>query len=555
MSKSKSKLQKTIKGQKYRFIESNIVNNDINNNKELLDKDANSTKIDTLRDYLNKDMFLTEIEEAEIKNNIKKISKSEIQDVLKLKNDNTLKADTELENKNVYERIVKDAEKYQEIATKQNNADTIDYRDAQSNYKKKYNTIKSIINNNSNSSNTKTLFKDINSILVKNNLDTDKNTLELENKELLQSVNSEVIKRRYQDLKKMRSLIYQNEIRNMHRNKIKSKLYHKIQKKQKLKQEAELLKQLQEVDPKAVQEYLEKQKDKRIDERISLKHTFNKFNSTIKKYNLKHDSNVKESMLENYRKRDKLMEKAKNPDVDCSDDYYCSDSNNLSINDLDEDNLEEHDLNDNNTNTKDNHNDENYISNKKNDKNNIYNDLKYDPKKILINFNEDKVKTTTNNDKQKSGVFAMSFMNNNNSIKNKLDDLINEEELDDNTNKDSLKIINNSVKNRVNENAKSKCNLDVNIQKEKTIINNSSSNNCQNDKCINQNNFISNKFMKDIKDEDHDKSKYNKLELDLDEDQMNKIISQENLKDNTDFLKTFVLNTNEVSIYINYFNI
>ena len=54
--------------------------------------------------------------------------------------------------------------------------------------------------------------------------------------------------------------------------------------------------------------------------------------------------------------------------------------------------------------------------------------------------------------------------------------------------------------------------------------------------------------MKDLKDEEFQKNNKSNLELDLNEDDMNKIINEENMKDHKDFLKTFVVENNEVSL-------
>ena len=68
----------------------------------------------------------------------------------------------------------------------------------------------------------------------------------------------------------------------------------KIKKKQNEREEIKILTQLQEVDPSAVKEYVEKKKLDRIEERLNLKHSLNsKFAKTIKKYNLHKDQNTK----------------------------------------------------------------------------------------------------------------------------------------------------------------------------------------------------------------------------------------------------------------------
>ena len=136
----------------------------------------------------------------------------------------------------------------------------------------------------------------INQILINNNCITDDKILEQEQKQL-KNINPEELKRRYDELKQIRARLLQKEMENKRKAKIKSKLYHKIKKNKKIKEENDLLEQLGQIDPEAVQEYIEKKKIDRVQERMQLKHSLNsKFQKTIKRYHFDKDQQVKEAI-------------------------------------------------------------------------------------------------------------------------------------------------------------------------------------------------------------------------------------------------------------------
>ena len=105
-------------------------------------------------------------------------------------------------------------------------------------------SAKALINNSSSAKDMNDLEKSIKDVLVKNKYDTDAKILEEENKKLMY-VNPEELKKRFEDLKKVKHLLFQKEIENKRKSKIKSKLYHKIKKKNKEREENHLLAQLE----------------------------------------------------------------------------------------------------------------------------------------------------------------------------------------------------------------------------------------------------------------------------------------------------------------------
>jgi len=109
----------------------------------------------------------------------------------------------------------------------------------------------------------------------------------------LVKIDPKELMRRYSEMQKTKQLLYGQELKNQRKNKIKSKLYHKIKKKQRDREEELILSQLNDVDPDAVQQYLDKKIANRAKERISLKHTNSKFNKTVKRYNLNNDSSMR----------------------------------------------------------------------------------------------------------------------------------------------------------------------------------------------------------------------------------------------------------------------
>lgn len=259
--------------------------------------------------------------------------------------------------------------------------------------------------------------KEINKILVTNKYDTDEKILQKENEQSLK-VNPKELEKRHQELKKLRYLLFQKEHDSKRRAKIKSKLYHKIKKKQREREEKILLERLGEVDPEAVQNYLEKKNMDRIKERIELKHSFNsKFNKTVKRYNLQNDLNVKEAIKENLKLRDELMKKIQGKDH--------SDSEN------DEENSD-YDENENDNDSENNAESAEYSAEGEEE------DDEEDIKKenLLIDFEDDnknnninkKAKNNEQQMSQSSGVWGMKFMekSSNNELKNKLKNVLEE---------------------------------------------------------------------------------------------------------------------------------
>ena len=169
-----------------------------------------------------------------------------------------------------------------------------------------------------------------------------------------------------------------------------------------------------QIDPEAVQEYIEKKKIDRVQERMQLKHSLNsKFQKTIKRYHFDKDQQVKEAIKDNFQLRDKLLQRIQGKEND--DGEY----------EENEDNYDENEENENDEESKEG------IHEKNGEKN------------VIMNFDEKKDNAINNKKKEegsindKTGVFSMPFMKNaeNLDIQNKIEKLKNKlnntEELDD----------------------------------------------------------------------------------------------------------------------------
>ena len=220
-----------------------------------------------------------------------------------------------IERETSYLNVGNEISKYQPRVKAIREADVVDF--TQDNKKSVRHigsrTVKEIAKNINKNKKNKQIKDDLNSeiekILKENNCVCDEQILNKE-KEELKNINPEELERRYKELRQIRSRLFQKEIENRRKAKIKSKLYHKIKKNKRIKEENDLLEQLGKIDPDAVENYLNKKRIDRVQERMQLKHSLNsKFQKTIKKYHFDKDQQVKEAIKDNFHLRDKLLEK------------------------------------------------------------------------------------------------------------------------------------------------------------------------------------------------------------------------------------------------------
>ena len=156
------------------------------------------------------------------------------------------------------------------------------------------------------------LEKEIQNALVKDGIATEKDIMEKEKKELLE-LDPEELKRRMKQMSKLKTLLFRQELKNKRLSKIKSKLYHKIKRKAKDKEEGKLLEELELIDPEAAKEYRDKIEEKRVEERISLRHgTTSKFAKNLKRYGKFTSDGNKQAYFDLMHQRDELKKKTKN---------------------------------------------------------------------------------------------------------------------------------------------------------------------------------------------------------------------------------------------------
>ena len=431
-----------------------------------------------------------------------------------------------IERETSYLNVGNEISKYQPRVKAIREADVVDF--TQDNKKRVRHigsrTVKEIAKNINKNKKNKQIKDDLNAeiekILKENNCVCDEQILNKE-KEELKNINPEELERRYKELRQIRSRLFQKEIENRRKAKIKSKLYHKIKKNKRIKEENDLLEQLGQIDPDAVENYLNKKRIDRVQERMQLKHSLNsKFQKTIKKYHFDKDQQVKEAIKDNFHLRDKLLEKIEGKENE----------NEISEN-------------------------EEIEQKEKNEENSEIGINEEGGKKVVVmNYevqNKKNIKKINEDNNNKMGVFSMPFMKNaqeNLDIQNKIEKLKNklnnEEILDDydkieekDSDNDSLndhnKNINESNINEINKNENKKNMKPIIITKD--TINKIN----ENTKKINENN--DNKKKIDVKFDNET------LQQMIDEENMNEDISMFNqfLVENDENKKEFLENENK----------
>ena len=433
-----------------------------------------------------------------------------------------------IERETSYLNVGNEISKYQPRVKAIREADVVDF--TQDNKKSVRHigsrTVKEIaknININKNKKNKQIkddLNAEIEKILKENNCVCDEQILNKE-KEELKNINPEELERRYKELRQIRSRLFQKEIENRRKAKIKSKLYHKIKKNKRIKEENDLLEQLGQIDPDAVENYLNKKRIDRVQERMQLKHSLNsKFQKTIKKYHFDKDQQVKEAIKDNFHLRDKLLEKIEGKENE----------NEISEN-------------------------EEIEQEEKNEENSEIGINEEGGKKVVVmNYevqNKKNIKKINEDNNNKMGVFSMPFMKNaqeNLDIQNKIEKLknkLNNEEILDDYDKIEEKDSDNDSLNdhnkNINESNINKINKNENKKKMKPIIITKDTINKinENTKKINENN--DNKKKIDIKFDNET------LQQMIDEENMNEDISMFNqfLVENDENKKEFLENENK----------
>ena len=448
---------------------------------------------------------------------IKEKDKDDKKEVNKLRENYLQKEeDKRIERETNYINVGNEVSKYQPRVKTIREADVVDF--TQDNKKNVRHigerTVKEIAKNTGKNKKKKNETDDINAqienILIENNCVSDQQVLDQE-KEQLKNINPEELQRRYNELRQIKTRLFQKEIENKRKAKIKSKLYHKIRKNKRVKEENELLEQLGQIDPEAVENYLNKKRIDRVQERMQLKHSLNsKFQKTIKKYHFDKDQQVKEAIKDNFHLRDKLLEKIEGKENE---------------NDIEENEEIEEQEDYNEEKSKEGINEEE------------------GQKVLLMNFEEQKEKNSgkkTIESDNKMGVFSMPFMKNaqdNLDIQNKIEklknklnneeilddyDKIEQEDIDENSSIDDNTINNNKKNKELNkiENKKNKKQITITKDTIKKIN--------ENTKKINESN-------------DNNK----KLDVKFDNETLQQMIDDENINEDINNFNQFLVENDE----------
>ena len=430
-------------------------------------------------------------------------------------NYNEQKEEKKLERETSYLAVGNDITKYQPRVKSLREADVVDFTQDDSKKVRHIGskTLKEISasQNNMNKKDKKDQSNDMNvkiqKILVNNNCISDDAIIQKETQEL-KNINPEELRRRYNELKQLRVRLLQKEIENKRKAKIKSKLYHKIKKNKKIKEENDLLEQLGEVDPEAVQQYIDKKRNDRVQERMKLKHGLNsKFLRTIKRYHFDKDQQVKEAIKDNYQERDKLLQRIQGKEND--NDY---DENEEEENYEEEENEREDES-------------QEGVTNENGEKNIVMN---FDDKKD----NKNKKKNTKEENNEKMGVFSMPFIKNaeaNLDIQNKIEKLKN--------------TLNNSEE--FDDYEKIEKDDDIESESEQNLSENNKK--AQNKKKNKKNKVVSiNKEMLKKIDENtkkiNEKNENNKkIDIKFDADTLNQMINEENINEDINTFNNFLI--------------
>ena len=445
----------------------------------------------------------------------KKLSKKE--DINRIKtNYNEQKEEKKLERETSYLAVGNDITKYQPRVKSLREADVVDFTQDDSKKVRHIGskTLKEISasQNNMNKKDKKDQSNDMNvkiqKILVNNNCISDDAIIQKETQEL-KNINPEELRRRYNELKQLRVRLLQKEIENKRKAKIKSKLYHKIKKNKKIKEENDLLEQLGEVDPEAVQQYIDKKRNDRVQERMKLKHGLNsKFLRTIKRYHFDKDQQVKEAIKDNYQERDKLLQRIQGKENDYDENE-------------EEENYEEEE------NEREDESQEG-VTNENGEKNIVMN---FDDKKD----NKNKKKNTKEENNEKMGVFSMPFIKNaeaNLDIQNKIEKLKNtlnnSEEFDDYEKIEKDDDIESESEQNLSENDK-KAQNNQNKKKDKK------------NKVVSINKEMLKKIDENTKKINEKNETNKKIDIKFDADTLNQMINEENINEDINTFNNFLI--------------
>jgi U3 small nucleolar RNA-associated protein 14 len=149
----------------------------------------------------------------------------------------------------------------------------------------------------------------------------------------LSGIDSAQLEQRYQQLAKVKTLLFRQEAKNKRIKKIKSKLYHKLKKKDKQREENKVRAYLEEADPEAAAEIQHKEELKMAEERLRLRHGgHKKWARDMRRFKGKmEDTETREQYHEMMREKNALKDRQSRTrktveEVDSDDDSDSDDS-------------------------------------------------------------------------------------------------------------------------------------------------------------------------------------------------------------------------------------
>ena len=116
-------------------------------------------------------------------------------------------------------------------------------------------------------------------------LQTEQDIVKKEISGLEGSIDTKQLAQKYDEMAKLKTLLFRQEIKNRRVSKIKSKLFHKLKKKDREREEEKLKQYMMEVDPEAAKAYQEKVELKQVEERLRMRHgTGTKYAKNLKRF-------------------------------------------------------------------------------------------------------------------------------------------------------------------------------------------------------------------------------------------------------------------------------
>lgn len=152
------------------------------------------------------------------------------------------------------------------------------------------------------------------------------------------TLDSKQLQQKYDEMARMKGLLFRQEIKNRRVSKIKSKLYHKLKKKERERDEEKIKQYMLEVDPEAAKAYTEKAELKKVEERLRMRHgTGTKFAKSLKRFRGMDDKETRDAYhqvvldRQELAKRTQKIGESSDSDFDSDEDMDSEDIKNNAV--------------------------------------------------------------------------------------------------------------------------------------------------------------------------------------------------------------------------------